>query len=109
MIHEDCYCNRRYAAATSLTAGGLAAPSRRRLGYEASLAHFSSRMLKKVRQLCSRIAQRLNVPKRTPRFFARCGLAGRPFWASWEPFLRHHYSQGHSEFWAETEFFRSLL
>ena len=33
----------------------------------------------KVRQLRSRIAQRLNVPKRTPRLFARCGLAGRPF------------------------------
>ena len=24
IIHEDFYCNRRYAAATSLTAGGLA-------------------------------------------------------------------------------------
>jgi len=33
----------------------------------------------KVRQWRSRIAQRLNVPKRTPRLFARCGLAGRPF------------------------------
>jgi hypothetical protein len=29
----------------------------------------------KVRQLRFRIVQRLNVPKRTPRFFARCGLA----------------------------------
>ena len=27
IIHEDFYCNRRYAAATNLTAGGLAAPS----------------------------------------------------------------------------------
>ena len=27
----------------------------------------------------SRIAQKLNVPKRTPRLFARCGLAERPF------------------------------
>ena len=27
IIHEDFYCNRRYAAATSLTAGGLAAQS----------------------------------------------------------------------------------
>jgi len=27
LIHEDFYCNRRYAAATSLTAGGLAAQS----------------------------------------------------------------------------------
>ena len=27
MIHEDFYCTRRYAAATSLTAGGLAAQS----------------------------------------------------------------------------------
>ena len=26
-IHEDFYCNRRYTAATSLTAGGLAAQS----------------------------------------------------------------------------------
>ena len=26
-IHEDFYCNRQYAAATSLTAGGLAAQS----------------------------------------------------------------------------------
>ncbi|TKB68881.1 MAG: DUF1810 domain-containing protein [Nitrospira sp.] len=26
-IHEDFYCNRRYAATTSLTAGGLAAQS----------------------------------------------------------------------------------
>ncbi|MEK7352801.1 MAG: hypothetical protein AAB177_18145, partial [Nitrospirota bacterium] len=33
----------------------------------------------KVRQHRSRIVQRLNVPKRTPRLFARCGLAGRPF------------------------------
>ncbi|TKB88420.1 MAG: hypothetical protein E8D41_15535 [Nitrospira sp.] len=33
----------------------------------------------KVRQRRSRIAQRLNVPKRTPRLFARCGLAERPF------------------------------
>jgi len=27
IIHEGFYCNRRYAAATSLTAGGLAAQS----------------------------------------------------------------------------------
>ena len=27
IIHEDFYCNRRYAAATRLTAGGLAAQS----------------------------------------------------------------------------------
>ena len=27
IIHEDFYCNRRYAATTSLTAGGLAAQS----------------------------------------------------------------------------------
>jgi hypothetical protein len=33
----------------------------------------------KVRQLRSRFAQKLNVPKRTPRIFARCGLAERPF------------------------------
>src|SRR6185437_10404988 len=33
----------------------------------------------KVRQRRSRIAQRLNVPKRTPRRFARCGLAGSLF------------------------------
>jgi hypothetical protein len=33
----------------------------------------------KVRQHRSRLSQRLNVPKRTPRLFARCGLAGRPF------------------------------
>jgi NADH dehydrogenase len=33
----------------------------------------------KARQPRSRIAQRLNVPKRTPRLFARCGLAGQPF------------------------------
>ncbi len=33
----------------------------------------------KVRQRRSRVTQRLNVPKRTPRLFARCGLAGRPF------------------------------
>ena len=33
----------------------------------------------KVRQRRSRIAQRLNVPKRTPRLFARCGLAERAF------------------------------
>jgi hypothetical protein len=36
-------------------------------------------MLKKNCQLRSRIAQRLNVRKRTPRLFARCSLAGRPF------------------------------
>ena len=33
----------------------------------------------KVRQHRSRVAQRLNVPKRTPHLFARCGLAGRTF------------------------------
>jgi hypothetical protein len=33
----------------------------------------------KVRQLRSRVAQRLNVPKRTPRLFARCGLADSLF------------------------------
>ena len=33
----------------------------------------------KVRQRRSRFAQKLNVPKRTPRLFAHCGLAGRPF------------------------------
>ncbi len=33
----------------------------------------------KVRQRRSRIAQRLNVPKRTPRHFACCGLAGQTF------------------------------
>jgi len=33
----------------------------------------------KVRQRRSRVAQRLNVPKRTPRLFPRCGLAERPF------------------------------
>jgi hypothetical protein len=33
----------------------------------------------KVRQQRSRFPQRLNVPKRTPLLFARCGLAGRPF------------------------------
>ena len=27
IIHEDFYCNRRYTATTSLTAGGLAAQS----------------------------------------------------------------------------------
>jgi len=33
----------------------------------------------KVRQLRSRIAQKLNVPKHTPRLFARCGLADSLF------------------------------
>ena len=33
----------------------------------------------KVRQQRSRIAQRLNVPKRTPRPFVHCGFAGQPF------------------------------
>ena len=33
----------------------------------------------KGRQRRSLRAQRLNVPKRTPRLFARCGLAERPF------------------------------
>jgi hypothetical protein len=33
----------------------------------------------KVRQHRSRIAQRLNVPERTSRLFARCGLPERPF------------------------------
>jgi hypothetical protein len=32
-----------------------------------------------ARQRRSRIAQGLNVPKRTPRRFARCGLAERTF------------------------------
>ncbi len=52
----------------------------------------SSRNAGKDRQRCSRVAQRLNVPKRTPRLFARCGLAGRPFSASCESItlLRPH-------------------
>src|SRR5438477_7988486 len=33
---------------------------------------------------CSRIAQGLNVPKRTSRLLGRCGLAERPFCASCE-------------------------
>ena len=36
----------------------------------------------KVRQRCSRITQRLNVPKCAPRLFACCGLSGRTFRAS---------------------------
>jgi hypothetical protein len=32
IIHEDFYCNRRYVAATSLTAGGLALRLAWRLG-----------------------------------------------------------------------------
>jgi hypothetical protein len=32
----------------------------------------------KVRQRRSHFTQRLNVPQRTPRLFARCGLADRP-------------------------------
>ena len=33
----------------------------------------------KVCQRRSHFAQRLNVPKRTPRLFACCGLVGQPF------------------------------
>ena len=44
----------------------------------ASAPHFL-KDAEKVRQRRSRIAQRLNVPKRTSRLFARCGLAGRAF------------------------------
>ena len=36
----------------------------------------NSQDAEKVYQRRSRPAQRLNVPKRTPRLFARCGLAG---------------------------------
>jgi hypothetical protein len=39
----------------------------------------TSQVVEKARQHRSHIAQRLNVPKRTPRLFARCGLAGRDF------------------------------
>jgi hypothetical protein len=41
--------------------------------------HSITQAAEKARQRRSRIAQKLNVPKRTPRLFARCGLAGRPF------------------------------
>ncbi len=43
IIHEDFYCNRRYAAATSLTAGGLAAQSVNILFKYASLLRGSAR------------------------------------------------------------------
>ena len=43
IIHEDFYCNRRYAAATSLTAGGLAAQSVNILLKYASLLRCSTR------------------------------------------------------------------
>jgi len=33
----------------------------------------------KARRRRSRFAQKLNVPQRTLRLFARCGLAERPF------------------------------
>ena len=42
-IHEDFYCNRRYAATTSLTAGGLAAQSVNILFKYASFLHGSAR------------------------------------------------------------------
>ena len=48
------------------------------IGYTIHL-YVSGQDAEKVRQRRSRIAQRLNVPKRTPRLFARCGLAGQPF------------------------------
>ncbi|HSF66267.1 MAG TPA: hypothetical protein VLA67_02445 [Nitrospiraceae bacterium] len=43
IIHEDFYCNRRYAATTSLTAGGLAARSVNILFKYASLLRGSTR------------------------------------------------------------------
>jgi hypothetical protein len=43
IIHEGFYCNRRYAAATSLTAGGLAARSVNILFKYASLPRGSVR------------------------------------------------------------------
>ena len=43
IIHEDFYCNRRSAAATSLTAGGLAAQSVNILFKYASLLRGSTR------------------------------------------------------------------
>jgi hypothetical protein len=44
-----------------------------------SARHPSWQDAEKDRQHRSRMAQRLNVLKRTPRLFARCRLAGRPF------------------------------
>jgi hypothetical protein len=43
IFHEDFYCNRRHAAATSLTAGGLAARSVNILFKYASLLRASAR------------------------------------------------------------------
>ena len=43
IIHERFYCNCRYAATTSLTAGGLAARSINYWGKDASLPHGSTR------------------------------------------------------------------
>ncbi|HSF68661.1 MAG TPA: hypothetical protein VLA67_14665 [Nitrospiraceae bacterium] len=43
IIHEDFYCNRRYAATTSLTAGVLAARSVNILFKYASLLRVSAR------------------------------------------------------------------
>jgi len=40
---------------------------------------YANQDAEKVRQRRSRIVQRLNVPKRTPRLFARYGLAERTF------------------------------
>jgi len=36
----------------------------------------------KVHQRRSRSAQKISVSKSTPPFFACCGLAGTPYWAS---------------------------
>jgi len=41
--------------------------------------YFLCQDAEKVRQRRSRFAQRHNVPKRTPRLFVCCGLAGRSF------------------------------
>jgi hypothetical protein len=63
----------------------------------------------KVRQLCSRIAQRLNVPKRTIRLFARCGLAVGHFEHPAVPTPSEPFDKISVAVHVYTEFFRSLI
>jgi len=63
----------------------------------------------KVRQHRSHIAQRLNVPKRTPRLFARFGLAGQSFSASCVAYAFYPRRATSEILACPQSFFRSLL
>ena len=73
------------------------------------MPHEAYQDAEKVRQRRSRIAQRLNVPKRTPRLFAHCGLAGGLFEHPEAMLTSATFCKIPTRYCVYAEFFLSLL